>query len=117
MRRKLSSSDRDGDAIEVTYGESTIEATAGRGTRDYPDERGKARDPHDERKLYGEPRHEIGSTRSEKHLYGEPQHETREGSDLPDVELLFARLELESLPGPTVLPAGSESRTDRLRGR
>ena len=58
----------------------------------------------DERALYGEPRHEVESRRDdERVLYGEPQHETPEDPELPDVELLFARLRTESVPGPTVL--------------
>jgi hypothetical protein len=62
----------------------------------------------DERVLYGEPCHETGSECDEQTLYGEPQHETRdEDRELPDLELLFARMRAESAVGPTVLPPRS----------
>jgi hypothetical protein len=63
----------------------------------------------DERELYGEPRHEIGSQDDEQTLYGEPQHETSETPDLPDLELLFARMRAESLAGATVLATRTSS--------
>lgn len=52
----------------------------------------------DERKLYGDPCHEVATGRDEQTLYGEPQHETRQNDEDPD--LLFARLRTESLAGP-----------------
>jgi hypothetical protein len=62
----------------------------------------------DERTLYGEPCHETESRYDEQTLYGEPQHETREEDrELPDLELLFARMRAESAVGPTVLPPRS----------
>lgn len=73
----------------------------------FGDER-EDREVHDERKLYGEPCHEVESDRDEQTLYGEPQHETPEESrELPDLELLFVRLRAESPTGPTVYPTQS----------
>lgn len=46
----------------------------------------------DERELYGQPCHEVGSNCDERALYGDPQHETADGSEAFDLELLFARL-------------------------
>lgn len=63
----------------------------------------------DERAFYGEPHHEVESQRDEQTLYGEPQHETGENLELPDIELLFARMRAESLSGPTVLTARDSS--------
>ena len=73
----------------------------------FGDER-EDREVHDERKLYGEPCHEVESDRDEQTLYGEPQHETPEESrELPDLELLFARLRAECTTGPIVSPGQS----------
>lgn len=70
------------------------------------------RESNDERVLYGEPCHEAESKYDEQMLYGEPQHETRdEDQDLPDLELLFARMRAESVAGPTVLPPRSKTST------
>ena len=63
----------------------------------------------DERRLYGEPCHEVESNDDEQTLYGEPQHETREDAELPDVDLLFARMRIESFAGPTVVTSGETS--------
>jgi hypothetical protein len=69
---------------------------------------------HDEQRLYGEPCHEVRSDRDEQALYGEPQHETpEESSDLPDLELLFARLRAEPATGPTVF--ADRSGTSQLK--
>ena len=66
------------------------------------------REANDERTLYGDPCHEAESRHDEKTLYGKPQHETRdEDRELPDLELLFARMRAESVAGPTVLPPRS----------
>ncbi|WP_135823588.1 hypothetical protein [Halorussus ruber] len=70
------------------------------------------RGPSDERVLYGEPCHETETSYDEQTLYGEPQHETRdEQRELPDLDLLFARMRAESAAGPAVLPPRSESST------
>lgn len=63
----------------------------------------------DEQQLYGEPCHEVESNDHEQTLYGEPQHETRENPELPDIELLFARMQVESFARPTVLTARETS--------
>lgn len=62
----------------------------------------RTRTPRDERALYGEPCHEDGPSCDEQTLYGEPQHETNEVRELPDLELLFARMRVETTAGPTV---------------
>ncbi|WP_128476964.1 hypothetical protein [Halorussus pelagicus] len=62
-------------------------------------------DTLDERRFYGEPSHEVTTGCDEQTLYGEPQHETLgEDRELPDLELLFARIRAEGPAGPTVLP-------------
>lgn len=72
----------------------------------------------DERVLYGEPCHEAESKCDEQTLYGEPQHETRdEDRELPDLELLFARMRAESAAGPTVLPPRSDTPTAKTTER
>lgn len=88
MRYQRSSS-AVGDGADSRHGD------ADRGTRD-------------EQCLYGEPCHEVQSNRDEQTLYGDPQHETREdSSDLPDLELLFARMRVESGTGPTAVTGRS----------
>lgn len=75
---RFRSSSEFGDGADSRHGD------ADRGTRD-------------EQCLYGEPCHEVRSGDDEQHLYGEPQHETREDErELPDLELLFARMRAES---------------------
>ena len=68
------------------------------------------RDERTEQCLYGEPCHEMGSGRDEQTLYGEPQHETREESnELPDLELLFARMRVDSGTSPTTASGRSSA--------
>lgn len=68
----------------------------------------ESREVEDERTLYGEPCHEVRPERDEQTLYGEPQHETSEESrELPDLDLLLARLRAESTTGPTAYPTQS----------
>ncbi|UPV75713.1 hypothetical protein M0R89_06515 [Halorussus limi] len=94
MRYERPSTDDDTGSVDSLYGESSYE------TADTPDER----------KLYGEPCHETGSEYDEQTLYGEPQHETRdEDRELPDLDLLFARMRAEAPEGPTVLSGRSDS--------
>jgi hypothetical protein len=70
------------------------------------------REASDERVLYGEPCHETETKYDEQTLYGEPQHETRdEERELPDLDLLFARMRVECITGPAVLPPRTESST------
>ena len=64
----------------------------------------------DEQQLYGTPCHEDGAGCDEQTLYGEPQHET-DLDELPDVELLLARLESEAGPGSPVDPRGDRTST------
>src|SRR6056297_2021448 len=69
-------------------------------------------DTLDERRLYGEPCHEVTSEHDEQMLYGEPQHETpSEDRELPDLELLFARIRADGPARPTVLPDRPDIRT------
>ena len=81
----------------------TAEDEASRGGSRYGEANHESEATGDERTLYGEPCHEMGSRYDEQTLYGEPQHETSENPELPDVELLFARMRVESVAGPTVL--------------
>jgi len=68
------------------------------------------REASDERVLYGEPCHETATNYDEQTLYGEPQHEIRdEQRELPDLDLLFARMRAESAAGPAVLPPRAKS--------
>lgn len=62
----------------------------------------EVREASDEQRLYGEPCHEQAPDRNEQTLYGEPQHETREARELPDLELLFVRMQAQSATGPAV---------------
>ncbi|WP_276299550.1 hypothetical protein [Halorussus lipolyticus] len=76
----------------------------------YGESSNDTREASDERTLYGEPCHETGSEYDEQTLYGKPQHETRDDErELPDLELLFARMRAESAAGPAVLPPRAES--------
>jgi hypothetical protein len=94
MRYERPSTDDDTGSVDSLYGESSHEIADG----------------SDERTLYGEPCHETGSNYDEQTLYGEPQHETRDGDrELPDLDLLFARLRAEAPAGPIVLPNRSDS--------
>lgn len=94
MRYERPSTDDDAGSVDSLYGESSSE------TESAPDER----------TLYGEPCHETGSECDEKTLYGEPQHEIPdENRELPDLDLLFARMRAEAPSGPTVLPTRSDS--------
>ncbi|WP_115864800.1 hypothetical protein [Halorussus litoreus] len=61
----------------------------------------------DERRLYGDPCHEVDAERDEQTLYGDPQHETARA---PDVERLSAWERVESLAEPRQ-SATSETRT------
>lgn len=68
--------------------------------------------PTDEKRLYGEPCHEVRSGRAEQRLYGEPQHETREGdSELPELELLFARMRADAGVDRTTLSSAPPAET------
>lgn len=90
------SSDDGTESVDSLYGESSHDT----------------RETSDERMLYGDPCHEAESKCDEQTLYGEPQHETRdENRELPDLELLFARMRADSAVGPTVLPPRSEPST------
>ena len=83
----------------------SAEGEAGRDDSRYGEANHARKATGDERALYGEPCHETESRSHEQTLYGEPQHETGENPELPDIELLLARMRVESVSGPTVLAA------------
>ncbi|MFC7081912.1 hypothetical protein [Halorussus caseinilyticus] len=96
----------------MKYERPSTEDTTGSASSLYGESNHEAEGSRDERTLYGEPCHEVESDRNEQTLYGEPQHESQdERRELPDVDLLFARMRAESVTGPTVLPPRLESQT------
>ncbi|WP_137284084.1 hypothetical protein [Halorussus salinisoli] len=92
----------------MKYEQPSTEDTTGSASSLYGGSSRGTDETRDERTLYGEPCHEVESERDEQTLYGEPQHEIpEERRELPDIELLFARIRTESTAGPTVLPPRS----------
>lgn len=113
MRHHHISSERADETPESVFSESHREGQSPRSVHKSTRSVHKGDRPYDERRLYGEPCHEDESGCDEKQLYGEPQHEIREeNEEIPDIELLFARLRAESTTDPVVLSSRSESKLE-----